>query len=116
MRWGRGVQASIGVLTLALGLASCRGDDGEALQAVLRSTFVPNRVALTVPEARLADLAARVPWLEGKRPQGGRATAYVCRGQVCERPTSDPEVFRAQLAEVERLEAEPLAVPGYSGP
>ncbi|MCB9650320.1 MAG: thioredoxin domain-containing protein [Deltaproteobacteria bacterium] len=92
------------------------GDDGEALQAVLRSTFVPNRVALTVPEARLADLAARVPWLEGKRPQGGRATAYVCRGQVCERPTSDPEVFRAQLAEVERLEAEPLAVPGYSGP
>jgi uncharacterized protein YyaL (SSP411 family) len=92
------------------------GDDGAALQAVLRSTFAPNKVALTVPEGALPALTAHVPWLEGKRPQGGRATAYVCRGQVCARPTSEPEVLRAQLLEVEPLDAAPLAVPGYSGP
>jgi len=57
-----------------------------------------NRESLAV---HLADLAAQerlVPLLEGKVARGGKATAYVCERQVCERPTSDPERLAAQLA------------------
>jgi uncharacterized protein YyaL (SSP411 family) len=28
---------------------------------------------------------------------GGRAAAYVCRGFVCDRPTTDPGTLRASL-------------------
>jgi hypothetical protein len=40
-----------------------------------------------------------VPPLEGKQAPGGKATAYVCRGKVCDLklPTSDPNVLAAQL-------------------
>ena len=37
------------------------------------------------------------PLFEGKRPLGGRATAYVCRGYACDEPTDDPIVAERQV-------------------
>ncbi len=70
-----------------------------ALEEAQRRVFVPNRIYVVANEGE--DLLAQrrlVPLLEGKEARGGKATAYVCRGKVCELPTSDPKVLAAQLA------------------
>jgi hypothetical protein len=80
--------------------------DAEPLLAKLRSTFLPNRVLAVAAEG--PDIAAQsrlVPLLEGKRSRGGAATAYVCERGVCRLPTTDPEVFAAQLRKVLPLPA-----------
>ncbi len=38
-----------------------------------------------------------IPLLSGREPIDGRPTAYVCRGFVCDLPTTDPAVLRTQL-------------------
>jgi uncharacterized protein len=40
-----------------------------------------------------------VPLLADRPPVGGRATAYVCRGFVCDAPTTDVEELRVALGE-----------------
>jgi uncharacterized protein YyaL (SSP411 family) len=40
-----------------------------------------------------------VPLLADRPPVGGRATAYVCHGFVCDAPTTDVEELRAALGE-----------------
>ncbi len=80
--------------------------DGSAapLEAVLRRTFVPNRIYATASEGpELEERARLIPLLAGKRALRGVATAYVCRQRTCDLPTSDPTVFSAQLARTEPL-------------
>jgi len=82
-----------------------------ALTGALRRSYGPNRVALILGDAALRRHAGRVPWLDGKGPLGGRATAFVCERGRCELPTSDPPVFGRQLRRVEALEElRPLAL------
>ena len=38
-----------------------------------------------------------VPLVGSKIAQHGRATAYVCERRTCELPTTDPDVFAAQI-------------------
>lgn len=79
--------------------------EAEPLLAVLRRTFLPNRVLLVLPESEASELAASVPLLTGKRVIGeGGATAYVCERGRCERPTGDPATFAEQLASVRPLD------------
>ncbi len=74
----------------------------SALEEAQRRIFVPNRIYVVATEGEdLATQMRRVPLLEGKRALGGKATAYVGRGRVCELPTSDPRVFAAQLVRSE---------------
>jgi uncharacterized protein YyaL (SSP411 family) len=76
----------------------------EPLLAKLRRSFVPNRVlVVAIQGSDLQAQAQLVPLLEGKLARGGRATAYVCERRVCDLPTSDPDVFAAQLAKTEPL-------------
>jgi uncharacterized protein len=97
---------------LEIVLVSPPGGGAPALEAVLRRAFVPNRAYVAASEGRELDERARVvPLLEGKRALRGAATAYVCRRRTCELPTSDPAVFRAQLAR-----AEPLFPDGPAAP
>ncbi|MCW5803009.1 MAG: thioredoxin domain-containing protein [Deltaproteobacteria bacterium] len=84
------------------------GGDGEPapLLAQLRTAYTPNRILVRVPGDAVDERARLIPLVEGKRPQKGLATAYVCVGSHCEQPTSDPETLRAQL-----LRADPLDPP-----
>ena len=64
----------------------------------MRAVFAPNRVVAVVTEGKLLRRAAEViPLVSGKKARGGKPTAYVCERRVCDLPTTDPEVFAAQL-------------------
>ncbi|HSD27123.1 MAG TPA: thioredoxin domain-containing protein, partial [Vicinamibacteria bacterium] len=82
--------------------------DAEPFLARLGRAFVPNRVLVVAAEGQdLAAQARLVPLLEGKVAREGKATAYVCERRVCELPTSDPEVFAAQVARTAPLVRRP---------
>jgi uncharacterized protein YyaL (SSP411 family) len=73
------------------------GEPGRAaLLDVLRRSRVPHVRVLGAAGAR-DELLRRVPWLAGKVPLDGRATAYVCERGRCELPTSDPRELARQL-------------------
>ncbi|HEU4567066.1 MAG TPA: thioredoxin domain-containing protein [Marmoricola sp.] len=56
---------------------------------------VPGAVSLVVtPE----EVGPDIPLLEGRSLVDGRATAYVCRRMVCQRPVTTVEELRAQLS------------------
>jgi hypothetical protein len=79
-------------------------EEAEPLLEKLRTTFVPNRIlAVAVEGEDLASQSKLIPLLEGKVSRGGKATAYVCERQLCELPTSDPEVFERQIRKVAPL-------------
>jgi uncharacterized protein YyaL (SSP411 family) len=46
------------------------------------------------PEAE----ASKIPLLRDRSTTDGRATAYVCRRGVCDRPVTDPKDLAEQLA------------------
>lgn len=68
------------------------------LLEVLRTTYMPHRVVVAVPQdASGPQWAPLAGLLQGKVAQEGQPTAYVCRLGACKRPTRDPAVLRAQL-------------------
>jgi uncharacterized protein YyaL (SSP411 family) len=68
------------------------GPEAAALLRVVRESRSPGLVAVAgMPDSPGIPLLADRPLVDG------RAAAYVCRGFVCDRPTTDPEVLRAQL-------------------
>jgi hypothetical protein len=76
-------------------------DDFDPFLLRLGRTFLPNRVLLTTTEgAGLDELAELVPLVADKRALDDLPTAYVCERRVCELPTTDPEVFAAQISRV----------------
>jgi uncharacterized protein YyaL (SSP411 family) len=72
-------------------------DEAAPLAARLRETFVPNKAFAVLSDAEAAEQQAQVPWLEGKRAMGGKATAYVCERGRCDLPTPKPSVFQKQI-------------------
>lgn len=86
-------------------------DDGAELRKALRQSYVPNSVSVIATETQAKELASLIPWLENKIAVGAKAVAYVCKAQVCERPTSDPEVFAKLLAAREPFVERKLVVP-----
>lgn len=76
------------------------GDRADAAPFLeqLRSSFAPNDVLVVVRHgAELERHAEYVTILEGKIAIRGEVTAYVCEHGVCDLPTSDVEVFAAQI-------------------
>jgi len=80
-----------------------KGGSTAAFQSVLARTFVPNRSVLFTSEGA-----------QGRVAQRGLTTAYVCHHRVCDRPTTDLEVFRQQISEAEPLfpDRSPEPLPG----
>ncbi len=73
-------------------------DSAEPMLAVLRKTFLPNRVLVVATEgADLEEQRKLVPLLEGKTALEGKVTAYVCERRVCKLPTTSPDVFARQI-------------------
>ena len=59
-----------------------------------RRGYRPNQVLAVAADPATSS----VPLLADRFAQGGRATAYVCRGFVCRLPVTDPAALRDQLA------------------
>jgi len=71
--------------------------EAEPLVARLRNTFVPNKAFAVLTDTEVAEQQTQVPWLQGKRAMGGKATAYVCERGRCDLPTPSPSVFQKQV-------------------
>ena len=70
----------------------------DDLLAVAREQWRPGMVvAWAASDAHAAEAAADVPLLAQRTARDGRATAYVCRGFVCDAPVDDPTALRGQL-------------------
>jgi len=74
-----------------------RKDTGEMIQT-LRRFFQPNKIVLfqSASPEKSADLTKIAPFTAGMKPQGGKATAYICSANICRKPTTD-------LSELEKL-------------
>ncbi|MCB9948574.1 MAG: thioredoxin domain-containing protein [Rhodospirillaceae bacterium] len=69
--------------------------DARTLARAVLECSLPNRLLLFAAPG--ADLPADHPAF-AKGQVGGVATAYVCRGPVCQAPVTDPEALRALVA------------------
>ena len=76
-----------------VGVGIILGDPEHAATRVLaqraRQILGPDDFVLTL---RLGDVPIWLApeWLEGREPSGGRPTAYLCRGQACSLPATEP--------------------------
>jgi uncharacterized protein YyaL (SSP411 family) len=70
--------------------------DTRALLDVIEERWRPD-VALALARDDAAAGDAAVPLLHDRIAIDGRATAYVCRGFVCDLPVTEPEALRARL-------------------
>ena len=98
-RWPQGFGHLLGVTDLALFGAiavAVMGDreapDFQALMRVVASQYVPTLVL-----ASGRSEGDSVPLLNGRSALDGRATAFVCRGFVCDLPTHEPADLERQL-------------------
>jgi len=71
--------------------------DTEAMLRALRSKYVPSKVVLLRQPGDAPPIAALAPFTKPMTLRDGKATAYVCRGYACERPTTDPAVMLKAL-------------------
>ena len=74
-------------LSVAVILGS--GADAQALADRARRLLAPEDGVL-VCEPGAAPPQVDPTWLAGREAQGGKATAYVCRGTTCSLPVTDP--------------------------
>ncbi len=72
--------------------------DTRALFAVAHRTYQPRMVIVThAGDPVQAELRKRFPGMVPSPKEKGKATAYVCVGEMCNRPTTDPVVCEKQL-------------------
>jgi uncharacterized protein YyaL (SSP411 family) len=70
--------------------------DTQALIDAVYARYLPNKVvAGRAPEDE--ESAGVVPLLADRPARDGGATAYVCEGYACQRPTTEPEELAGQL-------------------
>ena len=98
-RWPNGFGHLLGVTELALFGAVAVAIVGEwesaefqALIGEVTGEYLPTLVLVTGRPGEDS-----VPLLRDRPAIGGRATAYVCRGFVCDVPTTDPAELKRQL-------------------
>jgi uncharacterized protein YyaL (SSP411 family) len=89
--------AVFGAVEVAL-VGDAGSKDLEALVRAANAPFVPSLVLAGGPQDDGSDIAL----LAERRMRGGRATAYVCRGAVCDEPVTDPSALFDQLARASR--------------
>jgi uncharacterized protein YyaL (SSP411 family) len=61
------------------------GKGFKEMLATLRDDFDPNLLTLILDEK------AKIPIFEGRKPLKGKATVYLCKGQTCKEPITDPK-------------------------
>ena len=68
-------------------------DDTRAMWLAANKTYRPFSVITLVDPLEQPALAAEMPWVADMKMIDDKATAYVCRGFVCNAPSTDPAVF-----------------------
>ena len=68
-------------------------EDTKALLKVARDGFRPSQVIAVAADPT----ASAIPLLHDRERLGGAATAYLCRGFACQRPTTEPDELASQL-------------------
>jgi uncharacterized protein YyaL (SSP411 family) len=81
-----------GALELAM-MGDPDADDFRALGGAAASIYVPSLILA----GGLPENAQSITLLENREMRGGRATAYLCRGYVCDEPATAPQQLRRQL-------------------
>ena len=76
-------------------------EDFQQLAHAAAGVYVPTLIVAG------GDDGADIALLADRRTRGGRATAYVCRGYVCDEPVTDADALVNQLARVTRSAAHP---------
>ncbi len=71
--------------------------DFRALVNVGLTRYLPNRL---LAQSRAGENPLDIPLLRERSARGGRATAYLCEGFVCQAPTTEPGELQAQLENV----------------
>lgn len=84
--------ASVPIDEIAI-VGDVAADDTKALLAVARAGFRPYQVIAVSADPQ----ASVVPLLHERQRLDGAATAYLCRGFACRRPTTDPRELASQL-------------------
>jgi len=79
-------------VTVAVVVGEPDAADTRALAARARRALGPED-AVVVAASGAAPPGLDPTWLAGRGPQGGRATAFVCRGTECSLPVTDPEAL-----------------------
>ena len=81
-------------------LAGGRDDAGlAAMRRTVYGRYLPRSVLVFRPPGEAREAVALIPFLEHQPPVDGKATAYVCRNYVCERPVTTAEELRGLLSE-----------------
>ena len=70
---------------------------------VIRARYLPNRLVAVAPPGHQR---RRMPLLSDRSAIGGKVTAYLCEGFVCQAPTTDPSELARQL---DAFSARPVA-------
>lgn len=78
-------------------------EDTKNMLRALRSRFLPNKVVLFRQANRKSDKIVHLaPHIEPYRSLDGKATAYICRDNICSLPTTEPVTMFELLDEHER--------------
>jgi len=78
--------------------------EADSFLSVFRKQYLPNRIlSVVIKGDNLKSHAKVIPLIQGKTPQTGKTTAYVCESGVCKLPTTEPEVFARQIKTVKKL-------------
>ncbi|MEO7132970.1 MAG: thioredoxin domain-containing protein [Vicinamibacterales bacterium] len=72
--------------------------DTKAMWIAANKTFRPFAVLTPVDPSEQQALAAHMPWIAQMKMLDDKATAYVCRGFVCDAPSTDPAVISGRQA------------------
>jgi uncharacterized protein YyaL (SSP411 family) len=82
----------------------------KAMLEDVRGRFLPGKIVLHAASGESADaIKSLVPLMESKLAMGGKATAFVCRQQICQLPSRDLASLKAQLDEATKRKAAPDA-------
>ena len=71
--------------------------DTQAMLAALRENYHPSKVVILRPNNDNEAIIKLAPFTKNQLSVGGAATAYVCRNQTCDTPTTDISLMLAGL-------------------
>jgi uncharacterized protein YyaL (SSP411 family) len=80
-------------VSVAVVVGEAQSDGARALLARARLALGPEDAVVAVAPGGPRPAAVAASWIEGREAEGGRATAYVCRGTSCSLPIRDPKGF-----------------------